>query len=376
MHKFIHACAGSGKTESIVRKCSDNGGALRRLVLTLTTSGQDELESRVKGACGAKNLPDVMGWYTFLIRHIIRPYLPLKFPKQRVEGFQFSLEDRTHRWRYNPKSNKDRYFTSQDFLFRDSIEELAAEILKDASGKVEHRLSRIYHEILIDEAQDISRAGLDVIDALLCQNAVSVTLVGDTRQSLLDSSLSSAKNKKADRLGLLNWYRQRENSSFVKIEHLAESYRFNQLIADFSDQVFPKELGFEPTVSKMLVTTGHDGIFLVEEKYLDRYCATFDPVLLRHSRSSGKHLDSFQFATFGAAKGRTYDRVAIYTTQPMRDLLSKRKPLAEKSACEFYVGLTRAKYSVALIVKTASKNLRESTFGKLELWTPDTGRDS
>lgn len=266
-HQFIHACAGSGKTQHITDHCSQNQPNVRRLVITLTLTGQDELERRLK-----KNIhpsapaPEVTGWYTFLIHHIIRPYLPLLFPKQRVTGFMFDPGDARMRLRYKKTTDPQRYFSETGMIYRDNLEELATRLIDRAGGLVENRLHLIYDEILIDEAQDISRSGLDVIARLLRQDSVRCLLVGDSRQSLLDSSLTSPKNRKADRQNLMKWYREFEKSGRLRIDEKVETYRFNQAIADFSDTIFPKRFGFSPTVSRMNDESSHDGVFLLAKR--------------------------------------------------------------------------------------------------------------
>ena len=52
----------------------------------------------------------------------------------------------------------------------------------------------------------------------------------------------------------------------------------------------------------------------------------------------------------GESKGLTFERVLIYPTKPMRDwMLNNSKELKPKSKSQFYVALTRAKYSVGIV---------------------------
>lgn len=78
------------------------------------------------------------------------------------------------------------------------------------------------------------------------------------------------------------------------------------------------------------------------------------------------------FTNIGQVKGLTYDRVIIYPTQPMLDLISTGKVMAEKSACSFYVAFTRARVSVAIIVdsKKLTKRLQETPALPVEIWSP------
>lgn len=309
-----------------------------------------------------------MGWYAFLLNHVIRPYLPLLFPDVTITGFLFEAGEEKEDLLYKKQQDPRRYFTDTGLVYRDNIEELAYQVLVKAEGRVEYRLQRIYDEIVVDEAQDISRYGLEVIKKLLQQGHVPCLLVGDSRQSLLDSSLKSPKNKKADRLNLLDWYRQLD-LSVLDICEKAETYRFNQTIADFSDSIFPDEYGFTRTTSRMNERTGHDGVFLISEDDLDAYYKEFKPIVLRRSKDSWKECDSFDPINFGVSKGRTYERVAVLATEPIRDFICKGRPLKGKAACAFYVAVTRAKYSVAVVVKAVRSNCLAPAITNVEVWS-------
>ncbi|MGS2664595.1 AAA family ATPase [Corynebacterium glucuronolyticum] len=371
-HQFIHACAGSGKTQHIVDHCSEGATQnVQRLIITLTTSGQDELEQRLgKATNPLAATPEVTGWYLFLLNHIVRPYLPLLFRKHRVTGFIFDAGDARARLRRIPKSNARRYLSENDMAYKDYLEELAAELMIKAGGLVENRLALIYDEIIIDEAQDISRSGLDVIELLLRQDRFHCLLVGDSRQSLIDSSLSSRKNKKADRENLLEWYRRFSREHRLKIIEKSETYRFNQSIADFSDTIFPKTLGFSPTVSRMKEETPHDGVFLVAQEDLEQYFKTYGPTVLRASKASWRDREELTPINFGISKGRTFHRVMILATKSIEDFCLKGKGLTSKSACGFYVAVTRARYSVAIVVQKTRKKLIETAPPELTIWMP------
>lgn len=370
-HQFVHACAGSGKTQHVIDHCSQCQPNVRRLIITLTLTGQDELEGRLqKNIDPSAPAPEVTGWYAFLTNHIVRPYLPLLFPEQRVTGFIFDPGDARESLRYKKKTDPRRYFSETGMIYKDNLEELATGLIDKAGGLVENRLRLIYDEILIDEAQDVSRSGLDVIASLLRQDSVRCLLVGDSRQSLLDSSLSSRKNRKADRQNLMEWYREFENSGCLKIDEKVETYRFNQAIADFSDTIFPKRFGFSSTVSRMNDKSSHDGVFLVAKEDLGRYVAEFNPTVLRHSSSSWKDQTARNPITFGNSKGRTYQRVIILATEAIQDFCLNGKELKDKSACAFYVAVTRAQYSVAIVINQSRKNLIESAPPGLLVWTP------
>jgi len=369
-HLFVHAAAGSGKTERIVRTCANRDNPKRRLIITLTESGQEELISRLAVACTAEQQPDVMGWYAFLIRHYVRPYLPCVFEGIHPTGFVFKPEHHPDNLRY--LKDEHRHFAPDGSIYRNTLAELAVKIAEAANGAVERRLGLIYDEIIIDEVQDISRKSLDILARLLACASLRLVMVGDVRQSLLDSDLMSAKNKNADRLQLLNWYRAHESAGRLKIEEMTTTLRSNQTIASFSDAIFPAELCFAATTSANKEITGHDGVFLLREEHLNEYLHLYGSIPLRASAASGKHLNYLGFTNIGQVKGLTYDRVIIFPTKAMLELVSTGKAMADKSACSFYVAVTRARNSVAIIVdaKNLTKRLRENPTLPVELWKP------
>ncbi|MEL4151857.1 hypothetical protein MTQ22_00545 [Corynebacterium bovis] len=267
----------------------------------------------------------------------------------------------------------ERYFNSEGMVYRVFLEELAAKVMVEAGGLVEYRLGRIYDEIIFDEVQDISRIGLDVIECLLKQRAVRCLLVGDSRQSVLDSSLASRKNRAADRQKIIDWYRRFQNDGHLTIQEECETSRFNQKIAKFSDSIFPKELGFCPTVSKMKERDSeesHEGVFLVAKEDIDAYCEKFSPKVLRNSRSSWGDQCILEPMNFGVSKGRTYSRVMILASKPIQDFCLSNKVLKDKSACGFYVAVTRARHSVAIVVNKPRSKLERLVPPGLSLWPP------
>ena len=375
-HQFIHACAGSGKTQHIIDHCCQSQPNVRRLIITLTLTGQDELKGRLQNNIDPLTpAPEVTGWYTFLTNHIIRPYLPLLFPEQRVTGFMFDPGDARERLRYKKTTDPRRYFSETGMIYKDNLEELAARLIDKAGGLVENRLRLIYDEILIDEAQDISRSGLDVIGRLLRQDSVRCLLVGDSRQSLLDSSLASQKNRKADRQNLMGWYREFEKSGRLKIDEKVETYRFNQAIADFSDTIFQNKLQFETTKSKVTRRSSHEGVFLVAKDDLNSYIRTFNPTVLRDSKRSWKEQDTLKPINFGVSKGRTYQRVVILATGSIQDFCLKGIDLSDKSACAFYVAVTRAQDSVAIAIDKPRTRLIAEAPPHLSVWRPQRESD-
>jgi hypothetical protein len=94
--------------------------------------------------------------------------------------------------------------------------------------------------------------------------------------------------------------------------------------------------------------TDHDGVFVVRPAHVNSYMEHYRPMCLRHNASSARSLD-LPFINFGIAKGRSADRVLIAPTGPMASFLKSGKQLEDLAACSLYVGVTRARASVAFI---------------------------
>lgn len=383
MHKFIHACAGSGKTQFIADTCSSSEGVGKDIaVITFTVSGQGELRDRLHLVCEDRKIPKVFGWYQFLIQHIIRPYIPLLFPGQKVKGLYYPRDSRedpyVDKMRYFSKDSPKRYFVS-DSIHREFIEELAVGVIKKSQGMVQNRLNKIFNLIMIDEAQDIGRYGLKVIEYLLDNGLhpgtsaeYSMYIVGDARQSILSTSRSSNKNKKYSGYDVIKWYREMENQQLLEIESHNYTYRCAQEIASFSDKIFHPDLGFEPTVSRCFLEDEHKGVFLVCKKDFQEYLNVYNPIVLRHSKSVPCNPE-WNPVNIGVSKGRTYERVAIMATKSIKKFIEKKEYLSAKSTSSFYVAVTRAKVSVAIVVDKVPRNICNEL--GIEIWSRRMGID-
>lgn len=90
-------------------------------------------------------------------------------------------------------------------------------------------------------------------------------------------------------------------------------------------------------------------MFLVKEKDTKKYLNSFNPLQLRYNR--GVRVNSnYTALNFGEAKGKTVDHVLIYPTKEIVKWIKDNSySLKFKSRCQFYVALTRAKFSVGIV---------------------------
>lgn len=350
MNRVTLAVAGSRKTQSIVDACATGAPEVRRLALTFTQTGQAELEARLRHACAPGSAPPVMGWFAFLLRHCVRPYLPMHFPGQRLRGLNF--DGTPARGIY--ASGVERFFDSEGRAYRLHLSRLAYDVFLASSGAVIDRLSHIYDEIYIDEVQDLTGCDLHIVEHLMDAPSIDVYMVGDVRQSVFDTNPQDQNLKQYRGVKMLDWFALHQTSGLLEVQHNSETWRANQAIATFSDGIFPASFTFTPTTSMQTETTAHDGVFAITEADVPAYIDQFDPQPLRDSIRTARDID-LPFLNFGKVKGLTFDRVLIYPTSTITKFLTSGTELAPRTACGLHVAVTRAKYSVAFVVPDSSQ---------------------
>lgn len=349
MNRVVLAVAGSCKTQSIVDACANGPSGRKRLALTYTETGQRDLKRRLNAACGPDNLPEVCGWYAFLIRHWIRPFLPLKYPGRRIAGLNFDGSPFSLPNGAVVATGADRFLDSRSRAYKRFLSKLAIDVAEAAEGTVIMRLQRIYDEIYVDEVQDMTGYDLDVLEQLFGSSS-TVELVGDVRQSLFSTNAEDPRYRKYRGLRMVDWFRKEEAAGRLQVGIESTTWRSNQTIASFSDTIFDAALNFGATVSMQTAVSDHDGVFVVAPKDVEAYLAMHGPVCLRQSKSTLVP-EFVEALNFGVVKGLTFDRVLIFPTKPIKAFLRKGTALAESSACGLYVGVTRAVHSVAFVVE-------------------------
>lgn len=353
MNTATLAVAGSRKTQSIVNSCSSGPLGRRRLVLNYTVSGQRSLEQRLRAACHPSCLPDVSGWYAFLLHHWVRPFLPLKYPGRRLTGLNFKDNPVATRNGIVVATGVNRFLDPDSRAYKRFLSKLAIDVDDAAEGTVITRLQRMYDEIYVDEVQDMTGYDLDVLERLL-KSTSSIHLVGDIRQSVFDTNPQDRRLRKFRGLNMINWFKEQEKAGRLSLEFSSETWRSVQAVATFADTIFNPDFKFPPTISKQVESSSHDGIFAVAPADFAAYMRTFNPVCLRQ-RITTRIPDGVSAINFGVAKGLTYERVAIFPTAAMKEFLIKGTLLSDKSACGLYVGVTRAIHSVAFVMDNPDK---------------------
>jgi DNA helicase-2/ATP-dependent DNA helicase PcrA len=336
------AVAGSRKTQGIVEHCASLPHGRNALVLTYTQTNQSELRSRLAKYAGGHPSIVIMGWFTFLLREFARPFLPFMFPGERVCGFNF--DGRPHLM----ANGRNRFLDSTGAVYACELGRLAHKLVEASHGALLHRLECMYDEILIDEVQDLSGHDWEIADVLL-SSSIEIRMVGDIRQSVLSTNPRGGKNKKYAYADAVKWFREREASGALKIAENTTTWRCHPKIAEFSDTIFDVSWSFPSTQSVNETVTGHDGVFLLHHEHVDEYVGRFRPLCLRDSANSGKAFE-LDYVNFRVAKGMTCKDVLIAPTGGITKFLQSGKYLDAVPAAKFYVAVTRAAQSVAIII--------------------------
>lgn len=336
------AVAGARKTQGLVEHCKALAVDRKVLLITFTQTNQVELRERVRRHIGDRPSLEVSGWFSFLLRHFVKPFVPFAFPGLRCKGFNYKGEPHRNAW------GRDRFFDSGDSAYAKEIARLAYELIDKSGGALIHRLECLYDEILIDEVQDLSGYDLHILEALF-GTRIEIRLVGDVRQAVLSTNPRGQMNKAFAYSKSHEWFKKQQKARRLEISYSSVTWRCCQTIATFSDTIFDASWEFPGTISKNDLATAHDGVFLVEKTHVLEYVKTFQPRCLRNSISSGKEFD-LDYMNFGVSKGQTFNRVLIYPTGPIGKFISKGEYLVPLSAADFYVAITRAEQSVAIVL--------------------------
>lgn len=341
MNRLTLAVAGGRKTQSIVDDCCPPDAKRRILILSYTQANQQELRERLARQGPHACKIDVQGWFSFLMAHWIRPYLPGRFPQRRLRGLNFEGDP----GRY--ATGESRFLDDEQRAYRRHLAHLAFDVNEATHGAPLDRLSHLYDVIHIDEVQDLNGWDLEILSALMA-SPIDLGMVGDIRQAILFTNVQDPKNRQYKGIRVIDWFRGQEMTARLEIAFQNATWRSTQLIADLADSVIDKSLGFPATESRAEASTGHAGIFTVAVADAEHYASYYDALCLRSRADTGNRC-ALPYMNIGNAKGIEATHVLIWPTGPMLDFLHRRSPLATQSACAFYVAVTRARASVAFI---------------------------
>jgi superfamily I DNA/RNA helicase len=342
-NKLIIAAAGSGKTTYLIDEAIKNR---EKKVLITTYTQANEAEIRKKIIEKIKYIPEnitIQTWFSFLLKHGVRPYQGIIFDK-RINGL-ILVNNKSAL--YVRKSETEKYYFTKDIkIYSDKISEFVCAVNEKTNNAVINRISKVYSKIFIDEIQDLAGYDLELLKLLFSTNS-EVLLVGDPRQGTYSTN-SSSKNKQFKKANVVNYFFQDKSINIETDEtSLLINYRCNEPICNLSNNLFKNFVGAK---SGNVSVSGHDGVFFVKESDVEYYLHKYNPVQLRDSKKKNVN-ENFIVMNFGEAKGLSFDRVLIYPTKPFTDwFINNESDLAETSRSKLYVAITRARYSVGIVI--------------------------
>ena len=345
------SAAGSGKTYDICHDALNvvSNGCKKVLIVTYTNRGENAVETEIRKQNKGVLHPQIAikTWYRFLLSDAIKPY-------QRyitgggsfnvLKGIDYSQTFGSIN--FQRKGTRARYLTKAGNVISNQASELACFLDEKSDGKIINRLSEIYSNIYFDEVQDLAGYDIELLKLLL-DSDISITCCGDNKQATF-STHNAKKNKNQTGKNIWQFFGSLKN---VEIEKNLASRRFNQDICCFANRIFP--IG-DPITTIMDEKTEHDGVFLISEEDVEAYNQQYHPQVLRYDAKTV--IEKYHAVNFGACKGETFDRVLIFPNGPLTNFVMKGTVL--NSPEKYYVGVTRPRYSIALVLKTVPKTLR------------------
>lgn len=368
-NKLIIAAAGSGKTTFLVEEAlKEKKGKV--LITTYTQANEAEIRKKIieKNKCIPENVT-VQTWFSFLLEHGARPFQGVLFEK-RIKGlilvnsqsgiryYRNQCQECKRKKVINPncyrckgpiyfgeKQNFERHYFSKSLkIYSDKLSKFVIRCNEKSNGNVIDRISRIYSHIFIDEVQDLAGYDLELL-RLFFDCSSQIVLVGDPRQSTYLTNTTS-KNKKYRKAEIVKFFADEIDNLEKDNTSMKINYRCNEAICNLSNDLFPN---FPATTSGNKKTVEHSGVFFVKKKDVENYLLKHQPLQLRNDRRT-KVKENYEVMNFGESKGLSFDRVLIYPTKPILEWLKDNsKELAETSRSKFYVALTRARHSVAIV---------------------------
>jgi DNA helicase II / ATP-dependent DNA helicase PcrA len=337
---IVIAAAGAGKTTWIVDDALQHP---ERRVLFVTYTDQNTEEIRKVFYKRFGRIPSnvtIMPWFTFLLHDVVRPYQNYLYSR-RVESIMLANGKSTRGIKADDIGRY--YFAGGEFIYTDKAALFGLKCNETTGGKVIDRLEALYDHIYVDEVQDLAGYDLELLDELL-RSKITITAVGDQRQATLRTNYSP-KNAKFTGPAIVEKFREWEKKGLCRIEEMAGSHRCQQPICDVADSLYP---GFPKTKSLNEEAPEHVGVFVIGSTDVLAYVKRFGAQALRHSvRTDCQGLEALNF---GVAKGQTFERVMIFPTGPIRKyLLTGDSSHVEASLEKLYVGITRARSSVAFV---------------------------
>ncbi len=364
-NKLMIAAAGSGKTQFIVNRALEilkKNPSARILITTYTINNREEIRERFL-KLNNKFIPEnitIQTWFSFLLQHGAKPYKYDSFRSDiKIDGM-LPLEVKPPH--YLKKDSREFYLKNNKF-YSDRISSFAILCNLNNNGGSIARLAEIYTDIFIDEVQDFSSTDLDFLKLLL-QSKITILSVGDPRQTIYSTN-NGNKNKKYKYK--IREFIENECKNICDIDEITlnNSHRNCKEICDFASKLYPDFTKTEPCkdcIPSCHSPNEHFGIFVIKKHDIKKYLEKYPPIIqLRDNKNIPVDENCLTYS-FGLSKGKTFNRLLIYPTgtiaqylkdgQLQKEVKKNGKTVIKNafSISDFYVALTRAKYSVGIVL--------------------------
>lgn len=364
-NKLIVACAGAGKTFHLVNETNKHKSE-SILITTYTEDNAEVIKKELvkKYSCVPKKIT-VQTWFSFLIQHGVKPYQGTfneGLFDYKIKGMIFNNNNYGSYYnpnlkQYVPFSEEDNfmshYFTNNDKILSDRLSKFVFKVNKSSNGEVINRISRIYKHIFIDEVQDLAGYDLEILKLLFKSNS-NILMVGDPRQvTYLTSHLRKHNQYKKGKIkDFINEKCGNSIPRTIDETSLVYSHRNNKEICEFSSKLYEDFPTSVPCTCEIHrdYSVKMEGVFLVRPKDVNEYLSEFSSTIQLRWNVNRKVHPNYDVLTFGGSKGKTFERVLIYPTRDMEKwVYNHQKQLEFGTKAKFYVAITRAKYSVAIV---------------------------
>lgn len=344
-NEVVLAAAGSGKTYSICKDAKQQISQSKKkvLILSFTNKGivaiHEEYKKQNNGVIDRQI--EIKSWYQFLLSELIKPYQRCIVGEPNlIDTYDFS---KTYGYiNYGAAGTKKRYISGGNKVISNYASEMCVQLFEKSDGKVIHRLKEIYSKIYIDEIQDLAGHDLGILLEFF-KSDINIMLVGDNKQATYKTH-NPRKDKKKSGENIYEFLEEYESAFNLNISFSEYSRRCNSIICYFANYVYPNE---KSILSSMTEKTDHDGVFIIQESDIHIYMNQYKPQVLRYDKRTNTF--GYPALNYGKCKGLTFTRIVIFPNTPFIKLIRNGEALKHPS--KYYVASTRAKYSIALVLK-------------------------
>jgi len=346
---LVLACAGSGKTYGM---CSDaksitENSTKKILMLSYTNKGvysiKKEYAKQNNGVLD-KNVV-ISTWFQFILKELIRPYQRSFLGEiSQIKSFDFS---RTYGVDYARKNTVSYFLNKNNDVKANNATEFALLLNQLSEGAVLKRLEETYACIYIDELQDLVGKDIELLE-LLFLSSIKIHCVGDYKQATLKTHNPKSDRKKGG-MHAFSYLETCKDTHQINIVKNNTSKRFVSDIANFANLVYPED----PIVGVLETEESAIGVFQILQTDVHAYIEHLKPSILKYDVRTPTL--GYPSLNFGVSKGMTLDRVLIFPNKPLYSFLLD--PISRlKAPDKYFVGVTRAKYSLAFVVKEFNPN--------------------